>query len=230
MDFAAITDWVAYIRDCLQVPGRHPELGGDQLAVDAGLSKIGHELESTAQGQAFADAALELLEQGTPGEAELLLQIPLGQASAAGARVAQIAARWRGTPLESHTRTLLLRGLEADPRDPQLLQALDDFAHIDAQRARDALGLAVPYNIDWVIAHLDLLPSSIDPDGKQLRALAVRTLDRDLPALIAGMATAGADYVTRLVDALRAADAPPHQVAELRPFLAAHPAFAGQLP
>ncbi len=229
-DYAAITDWVAYIRDAIATPGAYPELGGDSLAVDAGLSKVGAELAPTPYGPRFADAALRLLEQGTPAIAEQLLQVSLGQAPAAGARVAAVARSWWGTPLEDRIRTLLLRGLEADARDPQLLAALADFALRDPTRAREALGLAVPHNIDWVAAHVDLLPASFDPDGRHLRALAVRTEDADLPRLLAGIAAAGPDFVQRLVSALRAPDAVPHQVQQLRPFLAAQPAFAGLVP
>jgi hypothetical protein len=229
-DYAAITDWVDYVRDLIARPGAYPEMGDDTLSVEAGLSKVNTELRSTPFAARFSDAALRLIESSPPALAEQLLQVTPYGVPDAGARIAALVRRWWGGPLEGRIRTLLLRGLEAAPRDPQLLAALGEFAGKDTVRAGEALDLAVPHNIDWVVDHLGLMPAAVDPDGRGLRDIAVRTKNPDLPALLAGIAAAGPDYVGRLVSALAATDALPHQVARLRPFLAAQPAFAGLVP
>src|SRR5439155_6510139 len=101
--------------------------------VDAGLSKVAGELAATPYGAPFADAALTLLERGTPDEQRQLLQIPLRRAPSVGPRIAAIVRRWRGTAMDDHAGTLLLRGIEAAPRDPPLLAALEDDARRDAE-------------------------------------------------------------------------------------------------
>jgi hypothetical protein len=223
-DLDLIKDWVAYARECI-TPGGHGDMDMN-LIIRAGLSKLSSEIAKTRHGRSFQDAVLQLLEQGRPEEADHLL-IPLPLAPNAGARIASVVRTWLGTSNEPLMRTLLLRGLESDPRSAELLSALDDFAKLDNERALEALSIAVPHNIDWVASHLDLVPERIDPDGKVLRSIAVRTTGQNLPTLIEAIAKIG--YAERLIGALQAPDALEHQVARLRPFLEAHPAFAGRV-
>ena len=223
-DFDRIKDWVAYARECIQ-PGGHGDLDMNLIIV-AALSKLSAQIAKTRHGAAFQDAVLKILEEGRPDEAEHLL-IGFELAPDAGARIAAVARSWRGTSLESLMGTLLLRGLESDPRSPDLLNALGEYARMDSGRGVRALHLAVPHNSAWVASHLDFLPETVDPEGKELRKVAVRTHREDLPNLLDAIAKIG--YRDRFVGALMAPDAPEHQVARLRPFLEAHPAFAGRV-
>jgi hypothetical protein len=227
-DFAAITDWVDYLRDCLRDPAPHRELDPDQLEVDAGLSKVRGELKGTPYAARMSDAALSLLANGSADEAGHLLQISLDGAPSLGARVAAIARAWQGGPLDDRITTLLLRGLEAAPDDANVLTALDEQARRDGAHAIAALDLAMPHNASWVASHVHLLDASIDPSGERMAFLAMRTLPADLPRLADGIASAGKDYVARFTTAL--AKSPKHVVDRLRPVLASKLAYAGRVP
>jgi hypothetical protein len=227
-DYAAITDWVQYLRECMRDPAAHRELDPDRLEVDAGLSMLRGSLDGTPYAARMSDAVLELLAKGTPDEQRKLLQTSLAGATQLGARVASIAHRWRGGPLDDRIRTLLLRGLEAAPDDPQVLAALDEEARQGGERTIDALQLAAPYNTPWLAAHIALLTRQLDPDGKNLMLVALRTQPDKLPVLVDGIASAGTDWITRFCDGL--SRAPTHVVERLRPVLATNPAFHGRIP
>jgi hypothetical protein len=221
-----ITDWVEHLRACVRDPAAHRELDPDNLQIDAGLSMMRGTLEGTPEAARMSDAALELLEHGTQGEQRALLSTSLGGAPELGRRVARIARGWQNGPLDERIRTLLLRGLEAEPRDPDVLAALREEAGRGGPRTVDALDVAAPHNAAWLAAHVGLLTAELDPEGKRLVFLALRTQVEDLPTLLRGIVAAGDGHVTRFIDALKAGKAPPHLVERLRPALAAHPAFA----
>jgi hypothetical protein len=230
MTAPATTHWVEYLRACIRDPASHRELDPDNLQIDAGLSMLRGTLDGAPAAASMSDAALELLEHGALDEQRALLGMSLRGAPALGTRVARIARGWRDGPLDERIRTLLLRGIEAEPQDPELLAALQEEAGRGGERTVDALNVAAPYNAAWVAAHVGLLTPELDPDGKSLAWLALRTQVVDLPTLVDGIAAAGAEHVTRFIGALNAGKVPPHVVERLRPVLAAHPAFAGRVP
>jgi hypothetical protein len=217
MTAPATTHWVEYLRACIRDPASHRELDPDNLQIDAGLSMLRGTLDGAPAAASMSDAALELLEHGALDEQRALLGMSLRGAPALGTRVARIARGWRDGPLDERIRTLLLRGMEAEPQDPELLAALQEEAGRGGERTVDALNVAAPY-------------PELDPDGKSLAWLALRTQVVDLPTLVDGIAAAGAEHVTRFIGALNAGKVPPHVVERLRPVLAAHPAFAGRVP
>ena len=129
-EIANVTDWQAYLRDCIREPGGHPELPAD-LNVDAALSKVGYDMKGTPRGVAFADAALAIIEHGDPDEVKQLLQISLVEAPRAADRIAALVGKWRGTALADMTVNLLLGAIEAEPRNAHVLAAFEAEAKIE---------------------------------------------------------------------------------------------------
>jgi hypothetical protein len=230
MDYATVTDWVAYLRDCLSMPGAHPEMDPDNLNVDAGLSRAQAEVEGTPYAVRIAEAALDVLEHGTDAEQRELLQLAFTGVPNVGRRIATVARTWRGGPLDDCVSTLLLRGLQAAPTDPAILAGFADEVALGGKRAISALKDVAPHNAAWVAAHVGALDARVDPKGAGLFWLAARVGAAQLPRLVAAIVGAGPDHVDRFLAGLIGLDAPPHLLAALRPVMATFPAFAGRVP
>lgn len=222
MDPTTITDWVAYIRDCVASPALHPELGAESWSVETGLSKISDDLARTPQAAAFADAALQILERGSPEEARSMVLVSLDAAPDAARRVARVLTRWRGTPLEDRANVLLRRGLEANADDPDLVRVADELAGRDPSDGVAVVLAALGLNTDLVVRHLDAFTPEQDPTGDRLRLVVARTPEADQGRVIGAIAAAGGSLRERFVTSLLAPDAPRHLLDELAPLLTAH--------
>jgi hypothetical protein len=222
MDFDAITDWPAYLRDAIARPAAHPELAlhPDATTPSAELGL----LATVVHGPTLArliDGALALVDSGDPELARPVLTIPLEQAPGAAARIGRALLAHGARFDDAIVDALLDRALKADARDPDLVAAADALVQRRGPRVVAVMALARP---DWAARHVDRISAAADPDGALLLRVLGRTRTPDLPAMVDAIAAAGPDYPARLARAL--ATWPASAQDRVRPALRAHPAFA----
>jgi hypothetical protein len=222
MDFETITDWPGYLRDAIAHPAAHPELDlhPDAFTPSATLGLLATVVSGAAHDR-MIDGALALVESGDPALARPVLTMPLERAPHAPARIGRAIRSHRAQFDDGIVDALIDRALAADPRDRELLAAIDDESR---RRGPRVVALMATTRPDWAAAHLDLVPASIDPDGKLLLTVLGRTRTPDLPVVIDAIAAAGPDYTRRLARALLTW--PESARDRVRPALRAHPAFA----
>ena len=200
--FDAITDWPTVLREVIDKPDSHPEIAAIQpqaTTAEGILSALFWVLGPFAKS-ALADAALGLVETGTPAQVSAVYALGLEHAPNAAARIGAILQARRGALSDAAVDALIDSGLQQDARDPVLVSAIEREAQARGWRM---LHLMAPHRPDWVAAHLELVPTATDPEGKQLARIVDRTKAPDLPALVDAIARAGTSYVTRLVDGMK---------------------------
>jgi hypothetical protein len=181
-------DWVAYLRDVVVRPDAHPELA------TGGLPALEVELRGTPHAARFADAALTLVETGSPAEADAAQVLAIHAAPDATARLRALVAR----PDLAVARRLKVACalLLAVPQDAAGIAAIRDALGHPQHRVL-ALLAAARHLPEWPAQLLGLAPTDEDvllelwkatPAGKRRAFCAAVDVagPAHLEALIAG--------------------------------------------
>lgn len=142
--FDESTDWLTFVRTAANRPAEAPGLR-DDVETSVALSALASECEGTPLETAMADAALTLIEKGTPSEMDVVRRLPYEKAPDAFARLLRALENaperfgrdgWRASafwklfqlrPRDNRLHAALRRQLQASPSDSQLKELADQY-------------------------------------------------------------------------------------------------------
>ncbi len=224
IDPAAIEDWVAYLQDLIARPATHRELQIDgALSAPRAIAMFAERLDPVYRHR-LLDAALDLLERGTPGEVEVVGIMPFGADETS--RVVDVLAS-RGHALPQPLFDMFLgTALDHASHDPRVIAALEDRARSAPEEGTRMLLAAQQALPEWVAASVGVFATAEnDPSGAGLASLIVRQSPDRRRELLDAIAAAGPDFVARAVAGLTRPDLPEVARGRVRPDLAQHPVF-----
>jgi hypothetical protein len=196
--FVEPDNWVEYLRNVVTERELLPTFGinlkYDYAGVDRLIGELYDRLQGTGADVAMADAALRLLETGSPDEMYAARIAPFAAAPNAYDRLLKLVTDHRDRLVQARMLTSVLSELiRLRPDDPRGIGALT----AEATRTADpyVFDLVAAHAADWLVDHLPPLSSQMDP----LHWIG-RAPENHKRALVEALVAKGPEYVARTIE------------------------------